>query len=175
MAASACTAALATKWIALAKRKKPLNRPMDRAEACSVLEAAFPGEAVRYFEPMIVGNTPESAEAGAALILAGTKTATSSAFWDYPDGRIPFLGALSVLLDGQKHARAIVETTRVEITPFGLIEDGFAFAYGEGNRTLSWWRAEIGAWYREAAARRGEDFSDATSIICEWFAVVRRF
>jgi uncharacterized protein YhfF len=114
------------------------------------------------------------ADAGAAAILNGIKTATSSAYWDWPDGRIPFPGALGVLLDGQGRARAIVETERVEIIPFGLVDEDFACAYGEGDRTLDWWRSEMGVWYRASAVRHGEDSSDDTSLICEWIAVVRR-
>jgi uncharacterized protein YhfF len=139
-----------------------------------VLEIAFPGEESRYYEPMSIGDTPVAADEGAAAILSGDKTATSSARWQYPDGRIPFVGALSVLLDGSGRARAIVETVRVEIIPFGSVERDFAHAYGEGARTLDWWRSEVGAWYRAAAARHGDDFSDETPIICEWIAVARR-
>jgi hypothetical protein len=47
------------------------------------LETAFLGEASRYFSPMSVGSTPESATEGAALILDGTKTLTSSPLWEY--------------------------------------------------------------------------------------------
>jgi uncharacterized protein YhfF len=144
------------------------------AELRRVLEAAFPGEETRYFAPMSIGSTPSDADAGAAAILNGTKTATSSPFWEYPDGKIPFVGALSILLDGQGRACAIVETNRVEIMPFGSADENFARAYGEGDRTLDWWRSEIGAWYRASATRHGEDFSDDTLIIGEWIAVVRR-
>jgi uncharacterized protein YhfF len=139
-----------------------------------VLAAAFPAEEERYFEPVSIGHTPEAADDGAALILDGIKTTTSSVHWDYPDGHIPFAGALSVLLDGKGRPRAILETVRVEIKPFGTVDEAFAHAYGEGNRTLGWFRSEIGAWYREAAARLGEQFCDDTPIICEWFTVVRR-
>jgi uncharacterized protein YhfF len=139
-----------------------------------VLEAAFPGETTRFFTPMSVGHTPEAADEGAALILDGIKTTTSSALWAYPDGRIPFAGALSVLLDGKGLPLAIVETERVEIKPFGKVDESFARAYGEGDRTLEWFRSEIGAWYREEAARHGERFSDDTPIICEWITVARR-
>ena len=59
------------------------------AELRHVLEATFPGEAARYFLPMSIGSTPETADEGAVLILNGTKTLTSSPFWDYPDGKIP--------------------------------------------------------------------------------------
>jgi uncharacterized protein YhfF len=142
-------------------------------ELSRVLEDTFPGEQSRYFTPMSIGCTPSDADAGAAAILNGTKTATSSPFWVYPDGRIPFVGALSILLDGQGRARAIVETQRVEIMPFGSVNEDFARAYGEGDRTLEWWRSEIGAWYRASATRHGKDFSDDTLIIGEWIAVTR--
>lgn len=138
-----------------------------------VLEAAFPGEDARYFAPMSIGSTPIHADEGAAAILNGTKTATSSPFWEYPDERIPFVGALSVLLDGRGRACAIVETRRVAVIPFGTIDDDFARAYGEGDGTLAWFRSEIGAWYRASAARNGESFSEDTPIICEWIAVAR--
>lgn len=143
-------------------------------EIRQALESAFPGEDARYFGPMSIGSTPSVADAGVAAILDGTKTATSSARWDFPDGRIPFAGALSVLLDGQGRPRAVVETERVAIVPFGAVDEGFARAYGEGDRTLGWWRSEMGKSYRASAARHGRDFSEDTPIICEWIAVVRK-
>lgn len=139
-----------------------------------LLRTEFPGEEARYFAPMSIGSTPSSADEGAALILDGIKTATSSAYWDYPDGRIPFVGALSVLLDGSGRARAVVETMHVEVMPFDAVNAAFARAYGEGDRTLDWFRSNIGAWYRQAGARNGVSFSGETPIICEWFTVVRR-
>ena len=58
-----------------------------------VLQTAFPGEEARYFLPMkIGGGDPTIADEGAAAVLDGIKTTTSSPFWDYPDGRIPFVG-----------------------------------------------------------------------------------
>ncbi len=110
-----------------------------------VLEQTFPGEDARYFNPIFVGSTPASADEGAAAILTGAKTTTSSPFWDWPDGRIPFVGALSVLLNGRGRMCAIVETTRVEIRRFGLIDEDFAWSYGEGQGTLERWRSKIGA------------------------------
>jgi uncharacterized protein YhfF len=143
-------------------------------EVRRILEEAFPGEEARYFAPISIGSTPFAADTGAAAVLDGTKTVTSSAFWDWPDGRIPFAGALSVLVDGAGRARAIVETRHVEVIPFGSISKEIARAYGEGDRTLAWWRSEIGAEYRAEAERRGEGFSDDTPLVCEWIAGVRR-
>ena len=144
------------------------------AELQHVLEAAFPGEEARYFLPMSIGSTPETADDGAVLILNGTKTLTSSPFWDYPDGKFPFVGALCVLLDGSGRPRGIVETTRVEIMPFGAITEEMARAYGEGEQTVEWWRRVMGAFYMASAARHNAILTDDTPHIWEWFTVVHR-
>ena len=144
------------------------------ADLRHVLEAAFPGEEARYFLPMSIGSAPETADEGAALILNGTKTLTSSPFWDYPDGKISFVGSLGVLVDGAKRPRGIVETTRVEIMPFGAITDEMARAYGEGERTVEWWRRAMGAFYRASAARHNAILTDDTPHIWEWFTLVHR-
>jgi uncharacterized protein YhfF len=139
-----------------------------------ILNELFPDRVHCHFPPMKIGNTTETANEGAQLILAGTKTATSSAHWDYADGRIPFVGALSVLLDGSDKPRGVVETERVEQRAFSTIDAAFACAYGEGPRTLDWWRAVMGDWYRADAARHGQTFDAGTIIICEWFRLIKR-
>ena len=144
------------------------------AKVKSVLEKAYPGEETRYFPPMSIGSTPEHANEGARLILNGVKTLTSSAFWNYPDGKIPFVGALSVLVDGGGRPRGIVETTRVEIMPFQAINQDLAQAYGEGERTADWWRRVMREFYKNSASRHGAAFTDDTVLIWEWFTVVRR-
>ena len=144
------------------------------AKARRVLEVAFPGEEARYFLPFSIGSTPETADEGATLILNGTKTLTSSPFWHYPDGKLPFVGALAVLLDGSGKPRGIVETTRIEIMPFGAITEEMALAYGEGEQTVEWWRRVMGEFYKASAARHGEVLTDDTRLIWEWFTVVHR-
>lgn len=143
-------------------------------ERHDILEAAFPGQSSRLFLAMSIGGTPELANEGAALILRGIKTATSSPFWDYPDGRLPFVGALSVLLDGQRRPVGIVETIGVEKVRFRDVTPQMARAYGEGERTLQWWRRVIGAWYRDKAVQEGQVFAEDDHILWEWIAVVRR-
>ena len=123
---------------------------------------------------MSIGSTPATAEAGATLILNGTKTLTSSPFWAYPDGKTPFVGALCVLLDGSQKGRGIVETTHVETKPFGAITETMARAYGEGERTIEWWLRVLAAFYAASAEHHSEVFTDDTPLIWEWFTVVRR-
>jgi uncharacterized protein YhfF len=145
------------------------------AELRRVLERAYPGEEARYFLPMTIGSAPEDADEGATLILNGVKTLTSSAFWDYPDGKIPFVGALSVLLDGARRPRGIVETARVEVMPFQAINEEMAQDYGEGERTADWWRTAMGKFYQTSAKSHGATFTEDTLLIWEWLAVANRF
>jgi uncharacterized protein YhfF len=132
------------------------------AEVESVLQKAYPGEETRYFPPMSIGSTPEDANEGARLILNGVKTLTSSAFWNYPNGKIPFAGALSVLLDGARRPCGIVETIRVEIKPFQAITEDMAQDYGEGERTAVWWRRAMRGFYQASATRHDAAFTDDT-------------
>ena len=155
--------------IAVVLREEKLN-----AKLRCVLEAACPGEDAHYFLPMSIGSAPEHADEGAALILNGTKTLTSSPFWDYPDGVIPFVGALGVLLDGAGQPRGVVETTRVEVLPFGAVTEDMACAYGEGERTVEWWRRAMGKFYRVSATRQGATFTEDTPLLWEWLGVVHR-
>jgi uncharacterized protein YhfF len=139
-----------------------------------VLERAYPGEEARYFSPMSIGGAPEHADEGVTLILNGVKTLTSSAFWNYPDGKIPFVGALSVLLDGAGRPCGIIETTRVKIMPFQAITEDMAQEYGEGERTAVWWRMAMREFYQASATRHDAAFTDDSPLIWEWLAVVRR-
>lgn len=79
-----------------------------------------------------------------------------------------------MLLDGSRRPRGIVETTRLEIMPFGAITEEMARAYGEGERTVDWWRRVMGAFYQASATRHGVALTDDTPHIWEWFALVRR-
>lgn len=144
------------------------------AEARAVLERLFPDRPGDWYEPMAIGSTRESRDAGAALILAGVKTATSALPSEFADGRPPFPGALSVVLDGSGRPRGVVETLRKELRPFGSADEAFAAAYGEGDRTLAWFRREIGAHYRGLVEGAGGVFGDDTVLVFEWFRLLHR-
>ncbi len=79
-----------------------------------------------------------------------------------------------VLLDGQSRMRAIIETERVEFISFGSVDENLARSYGEGDRTLTWWRSTMGEYYGQEAGRHGIAFSDDTPLIFEWIAVAKR-
>ncbi|GAA4397175.1 ASCH domain-containing protein [Fodinibacter luteus] len=100
------------------------------------------------------GATPEQADDLLALVLGGTKTATSSAHADYVSAgeELPAPGMLGIVLDGAGHPRALVVTTEVRVVAFDHVDAGHARDEGEGDRTLEHWRAVHERFFTEHAA-----------------------
>lgn len=123
-----------------------------------------PAEKTLY-DVMRIGSSVQSADHGAALILEGRKTATSSRPQDYarPEFR-PFVGALSIVVDGSDQAVAVVETTEVALRSLDDLDAQFARDYGEWDGTLETLRRELAAYYPGA--------EDPLMLICERFRVI---
>jgi uncharacterized protein YhfF len=119
------------------------------------------------------GDEPELAEKLLAAVLAGDKTATSSALWDYDDegAPLPMVGELSILLDGDGHPRALIRTTSVETTTFEEVDEDFAAAEGEDDRTLESWRAGHEAYFRRNLGE-GREFTQDMPVVCERFELL---
>ena len=129
-------------------------------------------EAVRP-DAWAFGGTPEQADELLALVLDGTKTATASALWDYEaeDEPLPSPGAMSIVLDGGGHPRALLVTTDVRVVPFDEVDAEHARLEGEGDRSLAHWREAHERFFREHRAHE-HDFAPDMPVVCERFEVV---
>ncbi|WP_084038931.1 ASCH domain-containing protein [Demequina sp. NBRC 110053] len=119
------------------------------------------------------GATPEHADGLLALVLEGAKTGTASSLWDleHTGEAIPAVGDLSIILDGAGVPRALLETTRIEVVPFGEVDAEHAASEGEGDRTLAHWRAVHERYWREHSdSPRG--FEPDMPVICERFRLL---
>ena len=124
-------------------------------------------------EAWAFGATPEHADTLLALVLAGIKTATASALWDYEatGDPLPEAGDLSIILDSASTPRAVIETTSVAIVPFDRVTAEHAHAEGEGDRTLGYWREAHELFWREHSENpRG--FEPDMPVLCEQFRVI---
>jgi uncharacterized protein YhfF len=119
------------------------------------------------------GAEPAQADALLELVLAGTKTATASAWWDYEhEGEpLPVAGGLGIVLDGRGHARALIETTAVEVVPFDRVDEEHARLEGEGDRSLAHWR-EAHERFFAAHAVHDRGFAPDMPVVLERFRVV---
>lgn len=114
------------------------------------------------------GSTPELADELVALVLEGVKTATASTLAEFETESqpLPEVGGLSIVLDGDGHPQALVETTAVAVVPFDQVDAEHARLEGEGDGSLEHWR--------EVHARVFEITDPATPLVLERFRVVYR-
>ncbi|KRE42265.1 ASCH domain-containing protein [Knoellia sp. Soil729] len=136
-----------------------------------------------YFGPNVLDSVPppawsfgtgaEEADNLLALVLAGTKTATASAQWDYAADNepLPEPGALSIILAGTGQPRALIETTDVEIVPFDQVTEEHARLEGEGDLSLDYWREVHEKFFREVATH-AHGFVADMPVVCERFRVL---
>lgn len=118
------------------------------------------------------GATPEDADELLQLVLAGTKTATSSAVRDYETGEeeVPDEGDLSIITDGAGRPRALIQTTSVRTVPFGEVDAAHAAAEGEGDLSVEHWRTVHRRFFEQSGG--GTPVTDDLPVILEEFRVV---
>ena len=122
------------------------------------------------------GDNRALADELAALVLAGVKTATCSALWEYEaEGELPpQAGELSIILSGAGQPAAIVETVEVQIKPYDQVDASFAFEEGEGDRSLAYWREAHRRFFTRTLAVIGREFDETMPLVCERFRVLYR-
>jgi uncharacterized protein YhfF len=115
------------------------------------------------------GDSAELADELLSLVLAGKKTATCGALWQYEvEGTpIPKLGARSIILDGASRPRWVIETVEVEVKPFDKVDAQFAHDEGEGDQSYAYWREA-----HETFFRRQGPFSPDMLVVCERFRLI---
>jgi uncharacterized protein YhfF len=120
------------------------------------------------------GKTAEQADELAELVRTGTKTATSMLLWELEAEGRPLwrVGDRATVLDGAGRPVCVIETTELAVKPLNAVDDKFARDYGEGDRSLAWWRRVMLTYYSEIAERLGKHPSEDMLLICERFRVV---
>lgn len=116
----------------------------------------------------------EAADKLAALVKAGIKTATCSAYdlYEAEGEELPLPGDTSVILDSSDEAVCIIRTTRVYVVPFDEVTAEHAFLEGEGDRSLAYWREVHESFLKEELSSIGRTFDGSTRVVCEEFEVV---
>ncbi len=120
------------------------------------------------------GDTPEMADELGKLVLDGVKTGTASLAWEYNhDGEpLPRAGEHSIVLGGDGEPLCIIETTRVYIEPYNLVDEEQAYAEGEGDRSLEYWRDAHWNYFSRRCEGIGREPSECMPVVCERFQVV---
>jgi uncharacterized protein YhfF len=120
----------------------------------------------RQLESFSFGDSPALADELAALVLAGTETATCSAT-SY--GASTHVGKQMVVLSGSGRPLAVIETVELTQRRFYDVDAAFAYDEGEGDRSLAYRREA----HRRHFIRLGQ-FAEDMLLHCERFRVVER-
>jgi uncharacterized protein YhfF len=104
---------------------------------------------------------------GAAEIVTGRKTATSSHPSEFPDGTAPVAGSLSLLTGAHGRPVAIVETLWTGPLSLDEMDADFIRAYGEWDDPAAF-RAGMLKWYQDIYP----DFTPATPLLAERFRAI---
>lgn len=117
------------------------------------------------------GATADHADELLSLVLAGVKTGTAMSLreCELTGEAIPRAGDYSIILDGSGRPAAIIQTTRIDIVPFGDVDADHAHAEGEDDRTLSAWR-DIHERYWRTYSPAG--FACDMPVVCERFTLI---
>jgi uncharacterized protein YhfF len=115
------------------------------------------------------GDSAELADELLNLILAGKKTATCGALWQYEaeGALLPKPGGRAIVLDGANRPRCVIETVEVETKPFDNVDAQFAHDEGEGDQSYAYWREA-----HETYFRRQGPFSPGMMVVCERFRLI---
>ena len=124
-------------------------------------------------EAWAFGGTAAQADELLALVLAGTKTATASALWDYEAGAepLPEVGRFDIVLDGSGRPRALLRTTDVAVSPFDEVSADHARREGEGDLSLAFWR-EVHQRFFTEYADHDRGFSPQMPVVLQSFEVL---
>ena len=120
------------------------------------------------------GDSPELADELGALIVAGTKTATCSALWEWEaeGDPLPTEGYLTIVLNGRDEPLCIIETTEVTIRPYNEVDAQFAYDEGEGDRSLQYWRDGHWHFFSQSLPQIGKEPAQDMPLVCERFRVI---
>ncbi|WP_434922535.1 ASCH domain-containing protein [Glutamicibacter sp. PAEs-4] len=104
------------------------------------------------------GDHPRLADELLGLVREGTKRATASLEVEYAQSGdpLPEPGGHWIACDSTGAPALILRTTAVRLAAFDEVDENFAYAEGEDERTLAGWRREHGKYWRRTQAAAGQ-------------------
>ena len=120
------------------------------------------------------GDNPQLADELVALIVQGVKTATCSALWEWQaeGSAIPTVGLKTIVLNSRDEPVCIIETTAVAIRPYNAVDADFAYAEGEGDRSLANWRAGHWRYFSRVLPKINREPTPDMPLVCEHFRLI---
>ncbi len=127
------------------------------------------------YEAWAFGNDEETADELAELVVKGIKFGTASLYDAYEAedalDELPQVGDYSVILNGKDEAVCVIRDCDVRICRFNEVPTSHAYAEGEGDRSLEYWREVHERFFEESAGECGVSFTEDSKVIYEKFSL----
>lgn len=128
-------------------------------------------------------NLPESwyfcdnkkdADYCANLVVNGIKRATATSLWWFKkhNEALPEVGNIYIVTNWEGKAKAIIETTQIDLVPYNEVTEEFAAIEGEGDKSLAYWKRVHWDYYSREMAPEGESPTQDMIIVCEQFKIL---
>ncbi|MGB1941156.1 MAG: ASCH domain-containing protein [Flavobacteriaceae bacterium] len=116
----------------------------------------------------------QDADACATLVVKGIKQATAPSLWwfDTHKENRPEVGDYHIITQWDETPVAVIQTTAVAVIPFGQVGAGFAYAEGEGDRSLAQWQEVHRAYYAREMDCEPSEITDDFAVVCHHFQTV---
>lgn len=118
------------------------------------------------------GSGPKQANYLLAQVLAGLKTATSSASDEYASAgeRLPEAGDISIIVDGDGLPGALIRTTQVDQLAFSAVDDDLAQL--EGESSAADWDAKHRAFFAASLGGTQDEIGPDFQVVFERFELL---
>lgn len=119
-------------------------------------------------------DNQKDADECASLVVQSIKQATATSLWWFEQYNepLPKIGDYYIVTDWNGKAKAVIETTKIELVPFNEITEEFAATEGEGDRSLEYWKKVHEAYYKREMEPLGKVFNKEMTIVCEYFKTI---
>lgn len=121
------------------------------------------------------GDSAALADELAALVVAGTKRATTGLVWmhEREGWRIGEPGDLVIITRFDGTPACLIQIEDVTICRFGDVDAEFAAVEGEGDGSLAYWRRVHWDYFGRECAQLGREPSEDMPVVCTRFRLVR--
>lgn len=112
----------------------------------------------------------------ADLVVQGVKQATAASLWWYTTNNetLPKVGNHYIIINWSGVPKAVIQTADVSVMTFGTVDSDFAYAEGEGDRSLAFWQDVHRSYYARELGCDENDIADDFEIVCHRFKTVYR-
>ena len=85
---------------------------------------------------------------------------------------MPKVGYLFIITDWHGTAKAIIEITKMKLARFKDVTEAFAYAEGEGDKSLTFWKKAHKEYYSREMEKTDAYFNENMLISCEFLRTI---